>query len=164
MNPELQTVVDRLELAERQNRGWKTMTMAALALAVVALALPLLRGNQPKSDRAKFSVVEANRFLLRDVHGAVVGGLESTPDGTLRLVLGQRGGASAHIVVQPHESQLTLNAPDGQWRAVLAGSNQPSLSLSPDGRAANAALLTRDDGTGSVLLRDALGRPRFRAP
>ena len=129
-----------------------------------ARALPLLRGNQPKSDRAKFSVVEANRFLLRDVHGAVVGGLESTPDGTLRLVLGQRGGASAHIVVQPHESQLTLNAPDGQWRAVLAGSNQPSLSLSPDGRAANAALLTRDDGTGSVLLRDALGRPRFRAP
>ena len=63
-----------------------------------------------------------------------------------------------------NQCQITLNAPDGQWRAVLAGSNQPSLSLSPDGRAANAALMTRDDGTGSVLLRDALGRPRFRAP
>ena len=167
MNPELQTLVDRLELLERHNRGWKLTTLVALIAAAAALVLQLQRAHVPGlgADHARYSVVEANRFLLRDLDGSVSGGLESASDGTLRLVLGNRRTASAHLVIaRDGTAQLTLRAPDGSVRAGLAGSNQPSAWLSPTGGEPTVAMRTRDDGGGEVLVRDAQGLPRFRAP
>jgi hypothetical protein len=167
VNPELQTVVDRLELVERQSRGWKLTALVALLAACASLVLQLQRSRVPGlgADHARYSVVEANRFLLRDLDGSVAGGLESSSDGSLRLVLGNRRTASAHLVVAREGNvQLTLRAPDGGVRAGIAGSDQPSVWIAPTGGEATAALRTRDDGGGEVLVRDARGQGRFRAP
>ena len=167
MNPELQPLADRLELIERQARAWKLTALVALIAAVAALVLVLQRSHAPGlgADHVRYSVVEANRFLLRDLGGSVSGGLESVSDGSLRLVLGNRRTASAHLVIaRDGTAQLTLRAPDGTVRAGLAGSDQPSAWLSPTGGEATVAMRTRDDGGGEVLVKDAQGLARFRAP
>ncbi len=164
MNPELQTLVDRIEQLERQGRGWRFAAALALALAAAAVALPYVRGAGSADGTARFSVVEANRFLLRDLNGSVTGALESQPDGSLRLVLGGRSSASAHLVLpRAGAPQFTLRAPDGQVRLGLDGSAAPGLWLSQDGRFAQVALGTGAEG-GDVWVRDAEGRPRFHAP
>ena len=164
MNSELQTVIERLELVERQSRSWKLTAMLALVAAVAALVLPLAQRGATAPDRARFSVVEANRFLLRDLNGTVAGGFESNTDGTLRMVLGSRTTASAHLVIaRDGSATLTLRSPDGQVRAGLGGAH-PSVWVSPAGGAPVAALRTRDDGGGELVVRDADGRARFRAP
>ena len=165
MNPELQTLVDRLEIVERQSRSWKLTAFVALLLGAAALALPFARGAGVTPDRARFSVVEANRILLRDLNGSVAGGFESTADGTLRLVLGRRATASAHLVVHPDGVvEQTFLDPEGRVRAGWRSGPRASLWLSPDGAAATVALRTRDDGGGELQIRDADGRPRFRPP
>lgn len=167
MNPELQSVIDRLELVERQNRGWKAVTLAGLALAVVAfaLALPQARERGLPGDHVRASLVEANRFLLRDPNGTVVGGLEVDSRGTMRLVLGTAKTAAALIEVQQDGlAHLTLRGTDGAVRAALVGGGHPSLALSPEGQHSSAALITQPDGSGALLLTDALGQARFRAP
>jgi hypothetical protein len=167
MNPELQTVIDRLELVERQNRGWKAVTLAGLALAAVAFALvlPQTRERAPRGDRVRASVVEANQLLLRDPNGTVVGGLEVDSRGTMRLVLGTAKTAAALLEVQSDGlAHLTLRGTDGAVRAALLGGSRPSLALSPEGERSSAAFLTQPDGGGALLLTDALGRVRFRIP
>ncbi len=167
MNPELQTVVDRLELVERQHRTWKTLALFALLLALVAITLPLLKPAlpAPTPSVAKFSVVEANRFLLRDMSGQVAGGMEARADGSLRLVLGGRSTSSAHLVVsRSGPPQLTLRSPEGHVQLGLSGSDKPSVWLSPDGQYAQVSLGLAESGSGEVTLRDAVGRPRFHAP
>ncbi len=166
MNGEMQTLIERIEMVERQNLMWKVTAGLALVASLAALAMPMLKGAPvPHSDRGLFSVVEANRFLLRDHRGAVAGGIESAPDGTLRLVLGGRGTPSAHLVVsRAGGAQLTLRAADGRVRAGVAGSDMPSVWLAPSGGEASAALLTQQDGGGRIVVRDAAGRARFRAP
>ena len=165
MNPELQTLVDRLELLERQNRSLKLVAALALVLALSAVALPFVRPPATVGDRTRFSVVEANRFLLRDLNGTIAGGLEGQPDGSLRFVLGNRSTASAHLIV-PRDGppQLTLRAPDGRVQLGLAGSDRPGVWLSPNGHDALVSLGTGEGAGGEILLRDAQGRPRFHAP
>jgi len=159
---DLQMLAGRIELLERQSHGWRALAAAAMLVALVALALPALRGTA-SGEHVRASVVEANRILLRDLGGGVAGGLESTPDGTLRLVLGARGTASAQLVVpRGGAAQLTLRAPDGGVRAVLDGGDAPAAWLSRDGRTAHASLAA--PAGGEVWLRDAVGRPRFHAP
>ena len=165
MNPELQTLVDRLELVERQGRGWQLVALLALALAGVAIALPLVRPGGTPGGRARFSVVEANRFLLRDLNGTVAGGIENLPDGTVRMVLGGPSSASAHLVLpRGGGPQFTLRSPDGKVRIGLDGAERPGIWLSRDGRYSQAALGTTEGGDGELWVRDVTGRPRFHAP
>ena len=165
MNPELQSVVDRLELIERQSRNWKWIAMLAVALAALSLALPLAGRAVAPEGRARYSVIEANRILLRDLNGSIAGGLESRPDGSLRLVLGGRTTSSAHLVVpRVGPPQFTLRAPDGRVQVGLTGSERPAAWLSADGRNALVALGTAEGDGGEIWVRDAGGRPRFHAP
>ena len=167
MNPELQTVVDRLELLERQVQGWKLRSWVAVMVAVVAIALPFLRGGQAPPTRALFSVVEANRFLLRDRDGRIAGGLEVTPDSTIKLVLGGRYGSTGAAFLQVHGSgavDLTLRGVDGRVRAALLATSTPSLSLSANGQHSAVSAMAQSDGSGILALTDAEGRTRFRAP
>jgi len=165
MNPELQTLVDRLELLERQGRGWRLVALLALLLAATALALPYLKSTRTGGATARFGVVEANRFLVRDLDGTVAGALESRPDGSLRLMLGGRSGGSAHLVLpRAGAPQFTLRGPDGRVRMGLDGSDHPGLWLSQDGRYSQVALGTTPAAGGVVWVRDAEGRPRFHAP
>jgi hypothetical protein len=168
MTPELQSVIDRLEHMEGQNRGLRQLSLIAMIIALAAVAVPLLVTRPRGGDQARYSVVEANRFLLRDLGGKVVGGLEVDRQGTAKLVLGSGYGGStgaAFLEVQQNGVvHLTMRGTDGTVRAALVGTRSPSLSLSPEGRRSSAALVTLPDGTGSVLLTDPQGKTRFRAP
>ena len=167
MTPELQSVVDRLELVERQNRGLKLWSLAAMLVAIAALAAPFLVPKQASQDRVRYSVVEANRFLLRDPGGNIAGGMEVEPQGTIKLVLGSSSGNSGAAFLEVHPAgvvDLTLRGPDGRVRAALLGTPNPSLSLSTHGERSSVALMTRGDGTGLLLLSDAEGKALFRAP
>jgi hypothetical protein len=168
MTPELQSVVDRLELVERQNRGLRALSLIAVLIALAAVAAPLLIPRPKPPDTARFSAVEANRFLLRDATGKTAGGMEVDRQGTIKLVLGGGYGGStgaAFLEVQPNgASHLTLRGTDGGVRASLIGSRSPSLSISPDGTRSSVALTTLPDGSGSLFVTNAQGRTRFRAP
>ena len=172
MNPELQTVVDRLELVERQARGWKMLAVLALFVALAALVLPWTRPSATvvtpvASDRARYRVVEAQRFLLRDLDGRAAGGMEATADGALRLVLGSGYGPTGAAFLEVQKNgivHLTMRGPDGSVRAALIGSHAPSLALSSQGQHSGAVLASRADGAGALTLIDDLGRTRFRAP
>jgi len=167
MTPELQAVVDRLDHVERQARGWKLLVVVAILIAAASIALPMLRPASvltPASDRARYSVVEANRFVLRDPGGEVAGGLEVRPDGTIRFVLGNRATAAAFLEVQRNGvGHLTLRGPEGDVRAELLASQTPSMILSATGGISGVALTTTN-GAGQVALKDATGRTRFHAP
>ena len=165
MNPETQIVVDRLELVERQNRTLKMTSIVALLLSVVAVAMAFMRPASAPAEKGRFSVVETQRLLIRDLGGSVAGGIETQTDGSVRLVLGGHAGPSAHLIVpRTGAPQLTLRAIDGSVQVGLSGSDRPSVWLSPDGRQPAVSLGTAENGGGEMWLRDAYGRPRFHAP
>jgi len=168
MTPELQAVMDRLDQVERQARGWKLLVVAAILIAAASIAFPILRPTSaatPASDRARYSVVEANRFVLRDPGGAAAGGMEVRPDGTIRFVLGNNKTAAAFLEVQHNGvGQLTLRGPEGDVRAALLATQTPSMILSTTGGMSGVALTTTADGAGQVALKDGTGRTRFHAP
>ncbi len=158
MTPELQSVVDRLETVERQARGWKVLVAVAILLAAAAIAVPIamprpapapavaVRAADP--ERARYEVVEANRFILRDRKGAVAGGMEVTADGTIKLVLGNAQGktGAAFLEVEP------------------AGGAHLALRGAAAGARPGATILTRPDGAGAIQLANAAGRTSFRRP
>jgi hypothetical protein len=167
MNPELQSVVDRLEHVERQHRSAKRLALLALLVALAAVAAPFVVPPRPAVQTARHSVVEANRFLLRDLEGQIAGGMEVERQGTIKLVLGRAGGrtAAAFLEVQPGGvALLSLRGPDGGVRAAMVGSGLPSLSLSPPGPRSSAGLVTMQDSSGSLFLSDARGKTRYERP
>jgi len=167
MNAELQTVVDRLELLERQNKGWKLMSLVALVIALIAMVWPFLAPAKAPDARALFSVVEANRFLLRDQDGRLAGGMEVGRDHTVKLVLGGGHDHGSAAFLQVHGNgivDLTMRGPDGGVRAALLATASPSLSLSANGRHSALTAMAQPDGAGTLLLTDAVGGLRFHAP
>jgi hypothetical protein len=115
----------------------------------------------------RHSVVEANRFLLRDMDGKTAGGMEVSQDGTIRIVLGSGYGTmgAAFLEVQRNgNAHLTMRGPDGAVRATLLATPSPSLALSSGSGHSAATFTTMADGSGAVMLSDAAGRLRFKAP
>lgn len=168
MNPELQTMVARIELLERQSGMFKTIAALSLVVAVGAAVMVWLQATRrpvPLDPVARFSAVEANRIILRDLESRAVGGLEVDRNGTIRLVLG-RSGETGAVVLEAQKNgiaHLTLRDPEGAIRAGLVASDQPSLALGkPDAPA--ITLLARTDGSGRIEVHDARGKVRFRAP
>lgn len=170
MSVDLQSVLDRLEHVERQARGWKLLVVVALLIAAASIALPILRPTMaasPASDRARFSVVEANRFVLRDNNGKAAGGMEVRPDGTIRVVLGSGFGTMGAAFLEVQRDgivHLTLRGPDGSVRASLAATQAPTLALSANGLMTGATLIAASDGSGALVLKDRVGRIRYKAP
>ena len=168
MSTEYQQLIERLELAERGSRGWKMVSFLALVIAAFALVMPWLRsqgGGATAGGRASYSVVEANRVLLRDRDGTVSGGLEVDGRGTVRLVLGRSGTSAALLEAQRDgTAHLRLRGPDGTVRAAVVGGDRPSVTLSPDGRQPAVTLTASPGAGGSIQATDASGRLRFRAP
>jgi len=167
MTQELQTVIDRLELVEGRNRMTRRWSQMAVLIAIAAVAAPFAMPKRPAEQRVRYSAVEANRFLLRDLEGNISGGMEVDRTGTIKLVLGSTNGKSGAAFLEVQQNgvaHLTLRGPEGDVRAALLGSSAPSLSLSPGGERSSVALMTQPDGSGSLFLTDSQGRTRFSAP
>ena len=142
---------------------------AAILAAIVAIAVPFLKpaASQPRSERLQASVIEANRFVLRDLDGSPAGGMEVKPDGTIRLVLGGSRtptGAAFLEVQRDGLVHLTLRGPDGSVRAALLAAPTSSLTLSTPAMSGGATLVALEDGTGALTLKGEGGRTRFHAP
>ena len=164
MNVELQSVVDRLEVLEQQARAWKLLVFVSMLLAAVAISFQIIGSpGATRGTQNKLSTVEASRFLLRDSAGRLAGGLETAGDGAVRLVLGGYGsmGAAFMEVRSDGTPQITLRGPDGGARAALLGADTPSLAIASKGSNNGAVLRTAENGQGSLMLKDAAGRPRF---
>ena len=73
-------------------------------------------------------------------------------------------GAAFMEVLPDGITQVTLRGPDGGVRAELRGTNTPSLALASKGFPNGAVVRTSESGQGSLMLKDAAGRSRFRAP
>src|SRR5262249_42900434 len=133
MTPELQSVLDRLEEAEKKNRGLMTTSVLAILLSLAAMGFALAaRLASPAAAPARAGVVECTRFLLRDAGGRVRGGMEVERDGTVKLAVGNQDGHSgaAVILAQPTGLvQVQLRSPSGVVRAALNGGLEPSLTL-----------------------------------
>ncbi len=169
MNPELQTLVDRIEWLEQHGRGqrWTAILALVAALAAIAVSVGLeTRRAAPLEPEGggRFSTIAANRILLRDADGRVAGGFEVDRNGTVRLVLGRTGDSSSvRLEAQRNGiSHLTLQGVGGEPLAALVGSRQPGLTLGGPGLGNSS--LTADDASGLLVIRDVQGRLRFRAP
>jgi len=164
MNPEIQTVVDRLELVERQNAGWKLVALLALLLAAAALALPFMQARTPRLERGKFSVVEANRIQLRGPDGSVDAELASGGNGSAWLLIGRRATGCAQLVVLNGRPSLIMAEPNDRMRIVLDAAERPGVYLTPGASLSGVTLRADAARGGELWLRDAQGRPRFHAP
>jgi len=167
MSFELQNVVGRLEVMERENRAWRLLVFVSMLLAAVAITFQIIGSPvSPRGAQNKFSTVEASRFLLRDPAGHLAGGLEIAADGAVRLVLGRGDGSmgTAFMEVRPGPdgiTNVTLRGPDGGVRAALLGADTPSLALASKGFPNGAVVRTAESGQGSLMLRDAMGQSHF---
>jgi len=168
MTPELQSVLDRLDEAERRNRGLRSLTLLSILLSLAVLAFVVAsRAVMPPSLAPPVSrtsgVVEASRFLLRDTRGVVRGGMEIEPGGTVKLAVGNQDGhtGAAVILAQPTGLvQVQLRSPGGVVRAALNGGIEPSVTVVSDDGTSGAALMTKSGRQGQLLLSDRGGTLR----
>ena len=161
MTPELQSVLDRLDDAERRNRGMRSLTVLALLLSVAVAVYAYSTTLVKPPPRVTPGVVEASRFLLRDAGGTVRGGLEVEHDGTVKLAIGNQDGRTGAAVILAHPTglvQVQLRSPTGVVRAAVNGGIEPSLVLTSDDGASSAALLTKTGNRGQLLLSDRSGQ------
>jgi len=168
MTPELQSVLDRLEEVERHNRRLRGLTVFALLLSLAVLGFglgtrvfpaPASSAPAPRTP----GVVEGTRFLLRDEHGVVRGGMEVEPGGAVKLALGNQDGHMGAVVLLAQPTglvQIQLRSPTGIVRAALNGGIEPSLALTSDDGISSAALLTKTGAAGQLFLSDRSGTLR----
>ena len=169
MNPELQTVVGRIEMLERQNGTLRMIAMLALLVSIgfgVMMLMQSSRKAEPADTVGRFSSIEANRIILRDLDSRAAGGLEVDRNGTIRLVLGRTGEGGAVVVEAQRNgiAHVTLRDAQGVVRAGIVGSDQPTFALGGKPESPAITMLAASDGSGRIAVHDARGRVRFRAP
>lgn len=176
-----EALTERLDRLERENRRWK----GASTVAAVGIAALVLIGQAGPSKVAP--VVEAERFVLRDVNGKARARLFTGPggapilglsdkDGELRAVLtvGADGTpllglqdkgekARAVLTVEAGGPVLSLHDKDEGIRAVLSVSANgvPRLALHHKERKPRALLALGPDGAPHLTLAGIDGNPRI---
>jgi hypothetical protein len=80
------TLEERLHRLEQENRRWK-YTAASAFMVIAALVVM----GQAASRRVP-DVVEAEKFILRDISGGIRGALHITPEGEPSLSLLSKNG------------------------------------------------------------------------
>jgi hypothetical protein len=148
---ELQTVLDRLGKLERQNRRLKRAGLAAL-IGVGALVL-MGQTKPPLGFTPTGQIVEARKFVLKDLNGNVRGEWETSPDqklvslqfhdsdgtprvsvlsfdleGSSLILFGGKNGPSLTAVANPGATRLVLAGLKAIPRVELNHSHFPDLS------------------------------------
>jgi hypothetical protein len=142
----------RVSRLERENRRWKRLAAVGPALALVALlgqALPSAgaRGHDSPGARPALTptVIEAERFVLRDARGAARASLSMAADGEPLLLFLDRDGA-ARTVLAPSHLVLSGEEPGTTVKLLVNRGGTPALRLEKEGRL-RAVLGMAGDGT-----------------
>jgi len=158
----------RVSRLERENRRWRlaAAAMAALALAWLAgqrLPSAVAKGIDLPALRAGLgsSVVEAQRFVLRDASGQPRASLAVSDDGMPLLMFLDKDGEARGVLGPKH---LVLSSDDGSSavRLLVNPGGTPAVRLEKDGRLRAVLGMTGDgtlalgfyghDGKGGALL------------
>ncbi len=117
IEPTMETLERRLDRVERENRWLKRAGVIALAvIAAVVLMGQGMRKTPPPGKPGK--IVGAEQFIVHDARGGVRAELGTLPNGTVRLVLYDRGNP-------------------GQTRVILSAGPVTSPALSFSDKAGN---------------------------
>ncbi|MFQ5988961.1 MAG: hypothetical protein ACE5K9_03490 [Candidatus Methylomirabilales bacterium] len=118
----METLARRLDKVERENRLMKQVGVVALAvIAALVLMGQAARKTAPPGKPGK--IVGAEQFIVHDARGGVRAELGTLPNGTVRLVLYDRGnpGETRIILSAGPESSPVLSFSDKAgkviWRA-----------------------------------------------
>jgi len=99
--PTMETLARRLDRVERENRRLKVA--GVVALAVIAGGVLMGQGIGKTAPPGKpGKIVGAEQFIVHDARGGVRAELGTLPNGTVRLVLYDRGN--------PGETRIILSA------------------------------------------------------
>ncbi len=99
--PTMETLARRLDRVERENRRLKRAGIVAVAgIAAIVLMGQAASKLAPPGKPGK--VVGAEQFIVHDARGGVRATLGTLPDGTVRLILYDRGN--------PGETRVILSA------------------------------------------------------
>lgn len=158
----------RMSRLERENRRWRLAAAAAGALALLAVAghgLPsaVAKGIDLPALRAGLgsSVVEAQRFVLRDASGQPRASLAVSDDGMPLLMFLDKDGEARGVLGPKH---LLLSSDDGSSavKLLVNPGGTPAVRLEKDGRLRAVLGMTGDgtlalgfyghDGKGRALL------------
>ena len=103
--PTMETLARRLDRVERENGRLKRSGVVALAV-IAAIVLMGQAASKLAPPGKPGKVVGAEQFIVHDARGGVRATLGTLPDGTVRLVLYDRGN--------PGETRVILSAgPEG---------------------------------------------------
>lgn len=167
MAPSIETLVERLEKLERENRRLRRAgaTVVALGSAVLVLAGIALQVGwwPPAVSRRVVDVIEAKRFVLRDPTGAIQAELRAEAPGFPSLIFfDQDGKQRARLGMWG----LYLADPAGKQRASLglipgatpSDAPSPVLHLNDTEGAPRGTLMIAPDGASRLFLSDKDGK------
>jgi hypothetical protein len=141
--PELQTVFDRLERLERQNRMLKTA--GVLALGAVS-ALVLMAQVKPASR-----VVEAGEFILRDPEGRMRAHLSISQGAPVLDLLDVTGKTVVELTSAKPGPSLRLGAPKQSPLILLSVSEDGPNVIVVMSKNGSQGVLSVEDDSGPIL-------------
>jgi len=158
--PAPQTVEQRLEQLERENRRLKLAGMIVVVLggATLLWILGQLVGR----------TVEARRFILRDSGGEKRAEIAIGSEGMAGLWLYDKNGKfrATLTVTGAGTPDLVLYDENGRNRAEfgLLPDSSPGLALSEQGGVASVGILVTQDGSPHFTLADKTGKVLVKVP
>jgi hypothetical protein len=171
--PDLQHILERLEVVERQNRRLKRIGLVAFGLAA---GVVLTGQAQPeKPPEKKSTVVEAEQFIVRDANGQTRGlfGLDhptSPGHSPVRIGLYNEGSSSAVMYLSDGFGGVTVTSggeKESERRAVQLFANpQEGTGLKAGKTVSKTGALLKVDQHGAVALtlKDDSGKVVFNTP
>lgn len=181
----VEAFVERIDRIERENGRLKL----AGALVLIGIAAAMLMGQAGPNPRIiKASQIEAERFVLSNRRGKVLGGLVIRGDGTPMLFLNHKPGkkAAPGFMVAVKEDvmsvnlftdkskhqvaiaadKLVLKGKEGKDRIVLLSHEKgiPMLSLNDKDENQRAMLLVTPNGQPYLAFRTHDGKVFWSAP
>ncbi len=152
--PPYDSLIERLEVLERQNRWLWRVGVATVVSAIVFLAEGTSLLHPPK-------IIEAQGFVLKDSSGRVRGQLKTIPGGFPEFALLDDQGNDGVRLSTARDNSSSLDFFDrGQPRIELSASSDGTarLQMTDDDDENRLALFLRNDGTtGQAFESDTRG-------
>ncbi len=117
--PTMETLAGRMDRVERENRRLKRSGVVALAV-IAAIVLMGQAASKLAPPGKPGKVVGAEQFIVHDARGGVRAELGTLPNGTVRLVLYDRGnpGETRVILSAGPESSPALSFSDKTGKVI----------------------------------------------